>query len=119
MLFHFFPATALEVFRQGQQTVAGTDQARYGQADRFKHTTHFAVTTFTDGHAVPFVDAFTTAIGDFGELRQAVFQLYAGQQFLAHALFQLTQRTDRVFAIDTVARMHQAVRQITGSSKQQ
>ena len=51
--------------------------------------------------------------------RHAVFQLDAGQQLLAHALFQLAQRAHGVFAVDVVARVHQAVGQVAGVGEQQ
>jgi hypothetical protein len=65
------------------------------------------------------VDAFAAAVGDLGEGRQAVFQLDAGQQLLAHAFFQLAQRAHGVFAVDVVARVHQAVGQVAGIREQQ
>ena len=119
IFFHLFPTAAFQAARQGHGAVAGTDQARNGQADRFEHAAHFAVTAFADHHAVPLVDAFAAAIGDLRKLRQAVFQLDAGQQLLAHALFQLAQGTHGVLAVDAVARVHQAVGQVTGSGEQQ
>ena len=52
-------------------------------------------------------------------VRHAVFQLDAGQQLLAHAFFQLAQRTHGVFAVDVVARVHQPVGQVARGREQQ
>src|SRR5476649_2523230 len=104
VFLQLFPATALQVAWQGHRAVAGTDQARHGHADGLEHAAHLAVAAFADDHAIPLVDAFAAAVGDLGEVRQAVVELNAGQQLLAHALFQLAQRTHRVFAVDAVAR---------------
>src|SRR5471032_1186102 len=119
IFIHLFPTATLQATRQDHRTVTGTDQARDGQADCFEHAAHFAVTAFADHHAVPLVDAFAAAISDLRKLCQTIFQLDAGQQFLAHALFQLAQGTHGVLAVDAVARVHQTVGQITGSRKQQ
>src|SRR5471030_3192676 len=119
VFFQLFPATALQVAWQGHRAVAGADQARHGQADGFEHAAHLAVAAFADDHAIPFVDAFAAAVGDLGEVRQAVVELDAGQQFLAHALFQLAQRAHRVFAVNAVARVHQPVGQVARGGEQQ
>src|SRR5476649_891644 len=119
VFFQLFPATALQVAWQGHRAVAGADQARHGQADGLEHAAHFAVAAFANDHAIPLVDAFAAAVGDLGEVRQAVVELDAGQQLLAHTLFQLAQRAHRVFAVDAVARVHQPVGQVAGGGEQQ
>ena len=119
VFFQLFPAATLQAARQGHRAVTGTDQARHGQADRLEHAAHFAVAAFADHHAVPLVDAFAAAVGDLGERRQAIVELDAGQQLLAHAFFQLAQRTHGVFAVDVVARVHQPVGQVARGGKQQ
>src|SRR5476649_1062699 len=119
VFFQLFPATALQVAWQGHRAVSGTDQALHGQADGLEHAAHLAVAAFANDHAIPLVDAFAAAVGDLGEVRQAVVELDAGQQLLAHTLFQLAQRAHRVFAVNAVARVHQPVGQVARGGEQQ
>src|SRR5690606_6742662 len=81
VFFQLFPTPALQARRQGHRAVAGTDQARDGQPDRLEHAAHFAVAAFADHHAVPLVAARAAAVDDLGEVRHAVVELDAGQQF--------------------------------------
>src|SRR5450830_1890598 len=46
VFFQLFPAATFQAARQGHGAVAGTDQARHGQTDRFEHAAHFAVAAF-------------------------------------------------------------------------
>src|SRR5476651_1113471 len=119
VFLQLFPATAPQVAWQGHRAVAGTDQARHGQADGLEHAAHLAVAAFAQDHAIPLVDGFAAAVGDLGEVRQAVVELDAGQQLLAHTLFQLAQRAHRVFAVNAVARVHQPVGQVARGGEQQ
>ena len=119
MLFHFFPTATFERTWQCQYAIARSDQPRHGQPDRFEHASHFAVAAFADHHSVPFIHAFATTVGDFGKLRATVLEFYAGQQFLAHAFFQLAQRPYCILAVDAVARMHEAVCQVARGGEQQ
>ena len=119
VFFQLFPTAAFQAAWQRHRAVTGADQARHGQADRLEHAPYFAVAAFADDHAIPLVDTLATAVGNFRELRNAVFQFDAGQQFLAHAFAEFTQRAHRVFAIDAVTRVHQAVGQVARGRKQQ
>ena len=100
-------------------TVADADQSADRVAHRFHHAPHFAVTAFGDGDAVPAVGAFATAVFNRAELRRAVVEHHAVEQFLLFILAQGTQDTDRVFALQAETRVHELVGQLTRAGEQQ
>src|SRR5471032_1813387 len=52
IFIHFFPTATFQSAWQGHRAITGTNQARNGQADRFEHTAHFAVTALANHHEV-------------------------------------------------------------------
>lgn len=78
----------------------------------FKQAAHLAIAAFADSDAYPAVGAIAAAIFNAQKLRHAVFKLHAIEQFLAIFRREFAQDTHCVFALQTKARMHQAVCQL-------
>ncbi|KGD51083.1 hypothetical protein DP43_5061 [Burkholderia pseudomallei] len=92
--------------------MARADQAAHHQADRLEHPPHLAVAPFGKRDVIPVIRAFAAAVANAQEIRRAVVELDAVQQLLTRRLGQLADDAHRVLALDAIARMHEAVREI-------
>ena len=103
----------LQAAWQHHGAIADTNQAADGVADSLKHTSHFAVASLRNGHAVPTVRAFTTALFDRTKLSWPIVELDARDELFFLVFTELAQRAHCVFALQTKAGVHQLVGQFT------
>ena len=75
-------------------------------AHSLKHATNFAVTTFTNRHAIPTIRTITAALFNRTKLCHAVAQLDTLGQAFFFFKAQSTQYAHRVLALKTKTRVH-------------
>src|ERR1700754_3577220 len=119
IVLEFLPAAALQTARQRNRTVPRAKQTAHHQTDRLEHPPHFAVTSFGERDVVPVIGAFAAAVADAQKVGGTVVELDAGEQLLAHALSEFADDPYRILALDAIARVHEAVRQIARGREHQ
>src|SRR5581483_300195 len=116
------PLSRRQIARQLERPVAYAQEPAHARADGLEHAPHLAVAAFLEGDAIPAVGAFARArIGRLDALEGGapVGELDAAAQPLELARAQRTLHAHRIFALDAVARMHQAVGELTVLRQQQ
>src|SRR5436190_5541752 len=106
------PLSRRQIARQLERPVAYAQQPTHSRADRLEHAAHLAVAAFLDGHAIPAVGAFARArIGRLDTLERgaSVVELDAAAQSLELARAKRALHAYRIFALDAVAGVHQAI----------
>ena len=86
---------------------------------RFKQAAHLTIAALANRHAHPAVRAIAAAILNREKLRHTIFKLHAIKQLLTILRGELAQNAYRVFTLQSKARMHQAISQLTRIRKQQ
>ncbi|CFM50166.1 Uncharacterised protein [Bordetella pertussis] len=114
-----FPAAAAQVARQHDIAETRTDQAADGHTHRLEHAAHLAVAPLLQGDAIPAIAAVAPQVFERTESRLAVLQLDTLGERLALRVVHLAQDAHRVFALGTVARMHDAVGHVAGGREDQ
>ena len=88
-----------QAVRQYHGAITDANQATDGMTDRLHHASHFTITTFRNGDAVPTVGAFATAVFDGAKLSHAVFEHDAIEQFLLFFVAQSAQHAHCIFTL--------------------
>ncbi len=117
--FQLLPAAARDGAIQLDVAVADPHQTAHLHFLGFPQAAHFTVATFGQGDVEPLVQTLAASRLDLVELGHAVFQLHALAQALQHGFGDLAKHAHRVFTIHFVARVHQAVGQLTVGGEQQ
>src|SRR5690606_22407276 len=86
-----FPTPATQVAGQHDLAKTRADQAADGNAGRFEHATHLAVTAFVKRNAIPAVAAFAAQVLQRAEACLAVIERNAGDEALLLLSVELTQ----------------------------
>ena len=112
-------------------------QTGHGEANGFKHLAHFTVAAFAQHHVVPLVGALAAALVDGIKFRRPCIRRFiffvvavsvgvgvvgnghAFKQALGLFFGQFTQHPHRVFPLDFITRMHQAVGQLAAGGENQ
>lgn len=84
-----------------------------------KDAAHFAFVAFFQDHVIPVVGAFTTAIFNIVEFSDTIFQLHAIDQALHVRFSQHAHHAHRIFALDFITGVHQAIRQLARGGEEQ
>ena len=111
-IYEFAPHSGRKIARQLDRSVADPDEPAHARADGFEHAAHLAVASFPERHAIPAVRAGAGArIDGLDPLESclAILKLHAAPE-----LFKVDRsvHTDLIFALDPIARMHQAIGQL-------
>ena len=111
-LIQLFPFSYDQPARQEDRPVAHALQPTDTNTLGFPQTTHFPVAPFQQGHVEPAIYTATAGRRDIGELGHAIFQENALKQALDHRIVHFPEDPYRVFPINLVGRVHQAIRQL-------
>src|SRR5467141_5143226 len=119
---HLAPLSRRQIARQLDRPVAYADQAADAGADRLEQAPHLAFATLSEHHPVPAIGAGRGALvrwSDALERGRPIVKMDASRQFFKVFRVEQALNADRVFALDLVARVHQAVGELAGIGQQQ
>jgi hypothetical protein len=111
----FFPSPPTQVPRQNDLAKARANEPAYCYPSSLEHPAHFAIAPFFQGNSVPAITAFAAQVFEHAELGNAIFELDALKKTRLLLFTKLAQDPHGVFPFGTIARMRQAIGQVSRS----
>src|SRR5437660_12491977 len=111
-IWQLAPLSRRQIARQLDRAVANADQTADAGADRLEQAPNFAFAALLEHHPVPAIGARCGALVRRRNARKRsppIVKMDASRQFFKVFLVERTLNAYRIFSLDLVARVHQAV----------